>query len=218
MPALSLFEPSVARRAARELSRRDRALAEVIKGVGPLRLPPRLAGGAFAFLVRAVVFQQLAAPAASAIHGRVRRALGDGRGAVAPAALRRAGAPGLAACGVSAPKARTLLGLAAAVEDGSLQPGALWRLDDDAVRERLCRLHGIGPWTAEIFLMFHLGRPDVWPATDLGIRYAVAALHGDQAPWPPRRVAEHGEAWRPWRSAAAWWLWNRRSGQPPDFE
>ncbi len=214
----SLFQPAVAHRAARELSRGDPKLAALIEQAGRLRLPARQPGGAFAFLVRAVVFQQLAAPAASAIHRRLRRTLGDPRGVVTPPALTRAGAHGLASCGVSSPKARTLLGLADAVTKGELRPAELWRLDDEALRGRLCLLHGIGPWTAEVFMMFHLGRPDIWPSGDLGIRCAVAALHGDATPWPARRVAEYGERWRPWRSAAAWWLWRARSGAPPGVQ
>ena len=213
-----LFDPAVARRAARDLAARDPQLAPLIRAGGPLRLPVRAPGGVFGFLVRAVVFQQLAAPAASAIHRRVTRALGDGRGRITPDAVLSGLSRRRRALGVSGPKTRTLLALAEAAADEGLSTAALSRLSDEAIVERLTRIPGIGPWTAEMVLIFHLGRPDVLPATDLGIRYGVALLHGETSAWPPRRVLEHGERWRPWRSAAAWWLWCARSGARPGMD
>jgi 3-methyladenine DNA glycosylase/8-oxoguanine DNA glycosylase len=213
----SLFDPRVAARAARELAARDPALRPVIRRCSPLRLPPRPRGGAFAFLARTVIYQQLAIPAARRIHERFTEAVAPQDGRVTPERLHATSSERLSRAGVSRPKQQALRGLAEAVREGRLSPRGLARRDDDAVAGAITALPGFGRWSAEIFLIFHLGRTDVFPATDLGIRYAVAALDGEPADEPvdPRQAAQRAEPWRPWRSAAAWWLWYHRSGNRP---
>lgn len=214
----TLFDPTVARRAAIHLQTRDERLAAVIERHGPLQLPRRRAGGAFGYMVRTVVFQQLSTASAQAIHQRVVGALGRPRRGVTPDAILSAGQAGLAALGLSAPKRRALLELAHQVECGAFAPDELDRLPDELVRERIVARHGFGAWSAEMFLIFRLGRCDVLPATDLAIRSNLAELFAEPVDdWPAERVREHGENWRPFRSAAAWWLWRMHSvGLPGD--
>lgn len=213
----TLFDRRTAERAAAELSARDSGLREVIRRCGPLRMPARPRGGAFAFLARTVVFQQLAIPAARRIHERMVTELAPGDGRVTPEGIRSAPDEAFVRAGISGPKRRALRSLADAVLAGQLSPRALARRDDDAVREAITALPGFGRWSAEMFLIFQLGRTDVFPATDLGIRYGVAALDGStpKRPVPAAAAAERAEGWRPWRSAAAWWLWRFRSGARP---
>ncbi|RMG46298.1 MAG: DNA-3-methyladenine glycosylase 2 family protein [Acidobacteria bacterium] len=209
----TLFDPERARRDAARLARRDPLCRRLADLYGPARLRPRRPGGAFAYLVRVVLYQQLALPAAAAIHERLAARLG-GRPPDA-ASLLRLGESGLRECGVSRPKARALLALAEAVASGELRPRGLARLSDEEIERRLVAIPGIGPWSAAIFMLFHLGRRDVFPATDLGLRAAAAMLAGEKEPWSPARLASRAEAWRPCRSTAAWWLWRHRSGTIP---
>ena len=213
----TLFDRATADRAARELSARDRALRPLIRRGGPVRLPPRPRGGAFAFLARTVIYQQLAIPAARRIHQRLVELVAPGDGRVTPERLRAIPAESLSRAGVSRPKQRALEELTVAVLEGRLAPRGLAQRDDQAVGEAIASLRGFGRWSAEMFLLFHLGRPDVFPATDLGIRYGIAALERAPGgePMDPKDAARRAEAWRPWRSAAAWWLWYHRSGRRP---
>jgi DNA-3-methyladenine glycosylase II len=213
----TLFDRTTADRAARELAARDPALRPLIRSCGPVRLPPRPPGGAFAFLSRTVIYQQLAIPAARRIHERFVREVAPEDGRVTPERLGATPPARLARAGVSRPKQRALRELALAVLEGRLVPSGLSRRDDGAVAEAITALPGFGRWSAEMFLLFHLGRPDVFPATDLGIRYGIAELEQDrpETPMPARDAAERAEVWRPWRSAAAWWLWYHRSGRRP---
>lgn len=211
--AATLFDPERARAAERALARRDPRLAELVRAFAPVDLPRRRPGGGFSFLVRSVLYQQLAIPAARAITGRVETACAAG-GALRAEALLRLGAKGLAPLGVSGPKARTLLGLAEAERAGALRTAGLSRLPDERVTERLTEQRGIGRWTAQMFLIFHLGRPDVFPEGDLGVRHALATLLGEPEPPGPARALAAAETWRPDRTMAALLLWRLRSGRP----
>ena len=191
--------------AAEELARRDPALARWIRAVGPPQIRPGH-DTYFAALTRSIVFQQLAGKAAAAIHGRFVEALG-GIAAVAPAAVLAASEERLRAAGLSAAKLSSLRDLAARVESGEVPLDGLEALDDDEIVERLSRVRGIGRWTAEMFLIFQLRRPDVWPVDDLGVRRGYAVVHG-LAEWPkPRELAALGDAYRPFRTVAAWYCW-----------
>ena len=190
--------------AARVLAGRDPVIARLVEAAGPPRFR-RPADSHFASLVRAVVYQQLAGRAAAAIHGRLVAALdGDvepeGVLALAPDALRGAG--------LSANKAATVRDLAAKVLDGTvvLSPRGLARESDDEVVARLSTVRGIGRWTAEMFLMFQLRRPDVWPTGDLGVRRGYS-LAWEVAMPAPRELEALGEPFRPYRSVAAWYCW-----------
>lgn len=181
----------------------DPAFAPVVARVGPIRLrPPH--DTHFAALVRSIVFQQLAGRAADTIHRRVVAALG---GTVAPDAVEAASDEALRGAGLSANKLAAVRDLAAKVRDGTVPLDDVHRLGDDEVVGRLVTVRGIGRWTAEMFLIFQLRRPDVWPTGDLGVRAGWARLHALDEPPTPRELEPAADHLRPWRSAAAWYCW-----------
>ncbi|MGQ0519770.1 MAG: DNA-3-methyladenine glycosylase family protein [Actinomycetota bacterium] len=184
---------------------RDPRMARFVAAVGPCTLVRRRhPGGAFAALARSILYQQLATAAAATIHGRF-AALYAGR--PSPAAVAATDDAVLRAAGLSAAKAAGVKDLAAKVLDGSVRLEGLGRLSDAEIVERLCTVRGIGPWTAEMFLMFQLNRPDVWPVGDLGVRAGFARIHGLAAVPAPRELTELGERYGPWRTVAAWYCW-----------
>src|SRR6476646_3874042 len=190
--------------AAGILAARDPVVARLIEAAGPIRVSRRT-GSHFAGLVQAIVYQQLAGAAARAIHGRLVAALHDD---VKPEALLAVSDETLRAAGLSANKARSLRDLATKVLDGTvvLSPRGLSRQSDDEVIARLSTVRGIGPWTAQLFLIFRLRRLDVWPVGDLGVRqgYGVAW----KVPTPTARELEPpGDPYRPYRTVVAWYCW-----------
>jgi DNA-3-methyladenine glycosylase II len=189
--------------AADELARRDPALARVIAAVGPPELRPPLESP-FASLVRSITFQQLAGRAAAAIHGRFVAALAGG---VTPEGVLALPEPAFRAAGLSGAKTASIRDLAAKVVDGTVPLDELDALSDDVIVERLSRVRGIGRWTAEMFLIFHLRRPDVWPVDDLGVRKGYGLMHGLLVTPKPRELLALGEPYRPYRSTAAWYCW-----------
>jgi DNA-3-methyladenine glycosylase II len=193
-------------RARRHLMRRDPRLAPVIKRVGRCRLPDARSHAPFAALVRAILSQQLSGKAAETIHGRV-VALVDGAGGLTPAALLAADPLALRAAGVSRPKITYLRDLAERVQDGRLDLEALERHDDEQVMAAITAVKGLGRWSAEMFLMFRLNRPDVFPVGDLGIVKGVQKLLGMKRRPAESTMLRVAEAWRPYRSVAAWYLW-----------
>lgn len=190
--------------------RSDPVFGPVVREVGPVTVPRR-AGGAFAYLVRAIVYQQLAGAAARTIHGRVTEALG---GAPTPERLEAASDEALRGAGLSRAKLAALRDLASRVSSGDVLLDDLDEQTDAEVERRLVRVRGIGPWTAHMFLMFHLQRPDVWPVGDLGVRQGYARLHGLDDPVLPAEMVARGDAYRPWRSAAAWYCWRALETEP----
>ena len=192
-------------RARRSLTRRDRVLGGLIRRVGPCSLRPR--GHPYGYLVRSVVYQQITGRAAGTIEGRLRSRFG-GR---IPGArrLRGVAAEELRAVGLSRQKTATLLAIAEAFSAGALSGTRLAGMEDDAVIEAVTQIRGVGEWTAHMLLMFSLGRPDVLPVTDYGVRKGAKSLYG-LPELPARRDLETiGEAWRPYRSVAAWYLWRQ---------
>jgi len=158
----------------------------------------------FEALVRSIMFQQLAGRAAAAIHGRF-LALFDGP--PTPAAVLARPEGDLRAAGLSGSKVAAVRDLAARILDGTVQAGRLHRLDDEEVVRELVRVRGIGRWTAEMFLMFQLGRLDVWPVDDYGVRNGYARLHRMAQMPTARELAPLGDPLRPYRSVAAWYCW-----------
>lgn len=197
---------------AAELARRDPAMGTVIEAVGPPTLRPPHEDG-FAALVRAITFQQLAGRAASAIHGRFLAAMPDG---LTPEAVLALPEPAFRAAGLSGAKTASIRDLAAKVVDGTVPLGDLDPLDDDEIVERLSLVRGIGRWTAEMFLMFQLRRPDVWPVDDLGVRKGYALIHRLGDPPKPKELQALGEAYRPYRTVAAWYCWRAAETIVPD--
>lgn len=169
----------------------------------------------FQALCRSIVYQQLSGKAAGTIHGRF-RALFDDERPTARATLALGEAP-LREAGLSQAKTLALLDLAAHVADGSLPDASrLGRMSDEAVIERLCAVRGIGPWTAQMHLIFHLGRPDVMPATDLGVQRGVMNVYGLEGLPEPAAVTERTAHLAPYRSAATWYFWRASEVTPPE--
>ena len=196
--------PPYANDAVAHLKSVDPVLGDVIDRVGPYLIPRR--PERFRALVRAIIFQQLAGRAAQTIHDRFVKAVGGNRFPT-PALVLAATDETLRAAGLSRGKMAYIRDLAAHVRDRSLNFHRFSGMDDDAIIADLTRVRGIGRWTAEMFLMFNLHRPDVFPVDDLGVRNAVARLYAMTQPPPPKDLREFGERWRPYRSVAAWYLW-----------
>ena len=203
--------------AMRELSRADPALAALIGRVGPCELGMRRRGRYFPALVEAIIYQQLTAKAASTILARF-RALYASRRFPTPAEVAGTSAQRLRTAGISSQKISYLHDLSGRLADGSFPLQRISAMDDEEVIRRLTEIKGVGQWTAEMFLIFTLGRPDVFPATDLGIRKAVQRLYGHAALLPPRELAALAERWTPHRSVAAWYLWASVDGKKADPE
>lgn len=188
---------------AAELAGRDPALARAIAAVGPPNVrPPQ--DTAFAALCRSIVYQQLAGRAAAAIHGRFLAVVGP---ELTHQAVLEATEADLRGAGLSAAKTASLRDLAARVGDGRVPLEGIEELADDEIVARLVGVRGIGRWTAEMFLIFQLRRPDVWPVDDLAVRRGYAVMHGLEE-WPkPKELDRLGDVYRPWRTVAAWYCW-----------
>jgi len=193
-------------RARRALMRRDPKLSALIKRVGPCRLGESRTRHPFAALVRAVIAQQLSGKAAQTIHDRVVALVGGIEG-LDPAALLAVDATALRAAGLSRQKISYLQDLAAHVLDGRLNLAALEEMSDEDVIAAITAVRGFGRWTAEMFLMFRLNRPDIFPLADLGIVKGVQKLFGMKRRPAVRTMERLAEAWRPYRSVAAWYIW-----------
>lgn len=194
------------------LRRADPTLGAWIDTVGACALRRDLTGTHFDAVTRSIVYQQLSGKAAGTIHGRLLD-LYEGRNPT-PAELVRTPAPQLRAVGLSGRKAEYLQDLARRTVEGSLPIEELHELDDDDVIRVLTEVRGIGEWTAQMFLMFRLGRPDVLPVIDLGVQKAIQLLYGLRKLPAPERVATIGARWAPYRTVASWYLW-RRVDNPP---
>jgi DNA-3-methyladenine glycosylase II len=198
------------RRARRHLARRDAVLKALIARVGDCTLQP--GGDGFVVLVRSIVSQMISTAAACTISARIEQAAG--KEGISPASVLALGEEKLRAVGLSGAKARAVVDLATRAKDGTLPLGELPEMADEQIIAHLTAVRGIGTWTAEMFLIFCLGRADVLPVNDLGLRAAVqeqfvlAALPGVPE---LRRLAE---PWRPYRSIATWYLWRSRGGVP----
>ena len=171
----------------------------------------------FAYLVRAIVGQQLAGAAAASIHGRLVDVL---EGEVEPVSLRRADPERLRGAGLSASKLKAILDLADKAASGALplEMEHLEPMDNEAMVTHLTSVWGVGRWTAQMFLMFRMGRPDVWPTGDLGVRAGWARIHR-MADRPPATALETAaDHLRPWRSAAAWYCWRAIELPDPDLQ
>jgi DNA-3-methyladenine glycosylase II len=206
MPSLT---PEGYARARRLLMRRDPVLGAAIKQIGPCGLASRQHTDHLSALVGAIVSQQLSSKAAATIFGRFRGLFADG-------AITVQGVAGLEdqtirGVGLSGQKLRYLRGLCEQIADGRLKLDELENLSDDEVIERLTAVKGFGRWTAEMFLMFRLHRPDVLPVADLGIMKAVQKLYRLRKRPNPKKILRIGEPWRPYRSVACWYLWRSLS-------
>ena len=193
-------------RARRALMRRDPKLAAVIKRVGRCELADGRTHDPFAALVRVIMGQQLSGKAAETIHGRL-VALAAPAGGVNPASIRSLEAAALRSAGVSSQKIRYLYDLADHVGDGRLDLHALDGHPDEEVIAKITAVKGLGRWSAEMFLMFRLNRPDILPVGDLGIVKGMQRLFGMKRRPSAKTMERLAEPWRPYRSIASWYVW-----------
>jgi DNA-3-methyladenine glycosylase II len=194
-------------RASKHLSSVDKVLARIIRQVGPVRVTPPRGMSPYMSLVRAVAHQQITGKAANTILGRV-LALYPGKKFPAPQDLLRTPNRKLRAAGFSWAKVRSVKDIAAKTIEGVVPTSrALVRMSDAQIIERLTCVRGVGTWTVEMMLISTLGRPDVWPVTDYGVRKGIALVYKMKELPTVQETLEIGERWRPHRSAAAWYLW-----------
>ena len=198
--------------ARRVLARRDPVIAALMRRHGACGLADAQHDEPFRALVHAILAQQLSSKAAATIERRVRALLGGASPTAADVA--RVSDTELRGAGVSSQKIRYLRDLCARIENGELDLAALHHLSDDEVIAALTRVNGIGRWTAEMFLMFRLHRPDVLPVGDLGIVRAVQKAYRLRKAPTPERLLRLGEPWRPYRSVACWYLWASLDNAP----
>ena len=192
--------------ASAEVARRDPAMLRIVETVGPADLRRgRARRTHFAELARAICYQQLAGAAARAIHGRF-EALFDGDGPT-PEAVLALPEEVLRGAGLSGSKTASIRDLAQKVLAGDVELDRVGRLSDDDIVRELTLVRGIGRWTAEMFLMFQLGRLDVWPVDDFGVRRGYGLLHGWTEMPTARQLEPLGDPYRPYRSVAAWYCW-----------
>jgi 3-methyladenine DNA glycosylase/8-oxoguanine DNA glycosylase len=206
------YDPEVA---VAHIRRKDKKLAGVIDKIGPLKIDARR--GSFKSLGRAIFFQQLAGPAARAIMGRVLVALGtDEERWFSPERFLAATDEELRAAGLSRQKIVYLRDLSDHYVRGDLSENDFEHLDDEGVIARATIVKGIGRWTAEMFLMFTLGRADVLPVDDLGVRRGMQITYGLPDMPKPDEMREIAEVWRPYRSVGTWYMWRALGVDVPE--
>ena len=190
------------RKAVRVLCARDERLERLVAAVGYPSVALR--SSSFGSIARAIAYQQLAGAAASAIWGRVEALFAEDE--IEPAAFLRKRDTTFRKVGLSSAKTKSIKDLARHIVDGVFDPEHFHDMPDDEVTSALVQVWGIGPWSAQMHLMFSLGRLDVWPVLDLGVRQGWAKFTGQGAP-TDRQLDPLGEAYRPYRSVLAWYMW-----------
>ena len=191
----------------KHLSKADKTLGKLIQRVGPCTLKPERNCSPFQSLVRSVAYQQLTGKAAATIVGRV-KSLFPTQPFPEPKDLIRIPEEQLRAAGLSRAKIAAVKDIAAKTLEGVVPTTAeIRKLSNEEILERLTTIRGVGPWTVEMLLIFRLGRPDVLPATDYGVRKGFAVTYKLKDLPTPKALLEHGEKWRPFRTTAAWYMW-----------
>ena len=208
------MKPRHVRPAVAHLRKADPVLARVIEQVGPCGLELRTEGTHYHALLRSVLFQQLSGKAAGTIHDRL-RALYGGRDPE-PAEFLATPDEALRAAGVSRQKVAYLRDLSEHVHTGRLPLDRVEALGDDEIVDLLAGVKGVGRWTAQMFLLFRLGRPDVLPCADLGVQKAIQRAWELPALPKPAEVEARGAPWRPYASVASWYLWRSLDIVTPD--
>lgn len=212
MTRTSLHDPDQRARALQELTDSDPRMGSLVAHYGDIWRVNRVP--AFVMLARILVGQQISTRAAATIFGRLEEACG---GKVSAGTLSELSDGKLRTCGLSRQKRAGLRDLSAATVAGRLRPSQLWRLEDQEARETVMTVRGLGPWSAEVFLMFGLGRPDLLPTDDLGLRAGFKTLLGSRKNPGPRTMVTVARPWRPWRTLACVYLWALLDN-PPDRE
>jgi DNA-3-methyladenine glycosylase II len=200
--------PFKAARAVAHLKAADPALAAIIETIGPFRMELKASRSVFGALAEAIVYQQLSNKAAATIYGRVEALYPRATAGFTPRHILATPDEKLRGCGLSRAKVLAVQDLARRVASGELPTLELAHdLEDAELIERLVKVRGIGRWSAEMFLMFRLGRPDVLPLDDYSLRKAYAKAFKKRALPSPHALEKAGEKWRPYRTVASWYLW-----------
>jgi DNA-3-methyladenine glycosylase II len=201
--------------ACRHLARRDRVLKKLIPKFGEARLQSR--GDAFTTLARSIVGQQISVKAAQSVWDRFAATVGGQPTRLAPPDVLKLPVPSLREAGLSARKAEYLQDLARHFDAGLVHVAQWKGMDDEAIIDELVAIRGIGRWTAEMFLIFHLMRPDVLPLDDLGLLKGISVNYFSGEPVSRAEAREVGEGWAPFRSVATWYLWRSLDPLPVDY-
>lgn len=201
MTAIDVTDPKQLSKAIKALSKSCAVIKAAHARVG---VPEwRTRQGDYAGLARIIAYQQLSTKAAATIWGRVEVLLGK----ITPKAVLAADIDALRACGLSRPKIAHIRSIAEAVQSGSLNLRRVAKASDEAAQAELVAVKGIGPWTADVYLMFCLGRWDVFPHADIGLSESYRMITGERKRHPPKKFLKTGERWRPYRGVAAHMLW-----------
>lgn len=203
--------PAYWKRATRELGAADPVMGALIVQYKGLTMASR--GDAFQTLARSIIGQQISVKAAQSVWERFAAAAGD----VRPQHVLELSETQLRGCGLSGQKVKYLRDLSERFAGGAIDVARWHDMDDEALIEDLTQVKGIGRWTAEMFLMFYLTRPDVFPLGDLGLQRAMSLHYNKGRPLPDRRIAALGKLWSPWRSVATWYLWRSLDPIPVEY-
>jgi DNA-3-methyladenine glycosylase II len=201
--------------ACRHLSKRDRVLKKLIPKFGEARLRSR--GDAFTTLARSIVGQQISVKAAQSVWDRFVLTVGGQTTLLKPAAVQAVAVPQLREAGLSGRKAEYLLDLSGHFSDGRVNAARWQSMDDEAIIAELIAIRGIGRWTAEMFLIFHLMRPDVLPLDDLGLIKGISVNYFSGEPVSRAEAREVADAWAPFRSVATWYIWRSLDPVPVEY-
>lgn len=201
--------------ACKHLVKRDRVMKKLIPQFGEARLQSK--GDAFTTLARSIVGQQISVKAAQSVWERVTALLGPSQQRLRPPVVMGHSVEALRGAGLSARKAEYLLDLARHFESGQVHVDQWKAMDDEAIIEELVAIRGIGRWTAEMFLIFHLMRPNVLPLDDLGLLKGISLSYFSGEPVSRAEARELGEGWAPYRSVATWYLWRSLDPLPVDY-
>jgi DNA-3-methyladenine glycosylase II len=203
--------PAYWQQATSELAERDAVMCGLIERFRGLALASR--GDAFSTLARSIVGQQISVKAAQSVWDRLASRMME----MTPARVASARRPALRSCGLSGQKVDYIRDLARKFVDGTLDPSRWGALEDEALIVELTKVKGIGRWTAEMFLMFHLARPDVLPVADLGLQRAMRLHYNRGRVLSAARMHKIGAVWAPWRSVATWYLWRSLDPIPVEY-
>lgn len=201
--------------ACKHLAKRDRVMKKLIPQFGEARLQSR--GDAFTTLARSIVGQQISVKAAQSVWDKFAAAVGGPPTRLVPDDVLALDAPTLRGAGLSARKAEYLTDLARHFADGTVHVRQWQQMDDEAIIDELVAIRGIGRWTAEMFLIFHLMRPNVLPLDDLGLLKGISVSYFSGEPVSRAEARELGEGWAPFRSVATWYLWRSLDPLPVEY-
>ena len=211
----SLAQPQYWDEACKHLAKRDRVMRKLIPKFGDGRLQSR--GNAFTTLARSIVGQQISVKAAQTVWDRFTSLLQDTPASLLPENVLSLGVQRIRGAGLSARKVEYLCDLAQHFQSGSVHVDQWQRMDDEAIIEELVAIRGIGRWTAEMFLIFHLLRPNVLPLDDVGLLKGISVNYFSGEPVSRAEAREVGDAWAPFRSVATWYIWRSLDPLPVEY-